>query len=84
MNLCCDCDRPTTRRALYCDDCRMNHRETMLKAFFYNRKGAMPECVMCGQELPKRKCVVCPDSECKRIYLNLGQIVRRGKRHITN
>lgn len=84
INLCCDCDAPTTRRAFYCTSCRDNHRETMLKAFHEGRAGEFPECQMCFKTLPKRHMKRCLDGECKRIYTNLDQIVRRGRKYITN
>ena len=76
INLCCDCDAPTTRRALYCDDCRMNHRATMLKVFHESRKADYPECRMCFKTLENRKQRYCKGF-CTRLYLSLDRGVRR-------
>ena len=83
INTCCDCDKPTTRRAVYCKDCKMNHRDIMLKVFHESRKADLPECCMCFQQLPNRRMIHCK-GECHRIYTNLNQIVTRGRKYITN
>jgi hypothetical protein len=83
INTCCDCDEPTTRRAVYCKDCKMNHRATMLNVFHQSRKTDFPKCRMCFQQLSNRKMRYCK-GECNRIYLNLDRVVRLGKKYITN
>ena len=84
INMCCDCDEPCSRRALYCTSCRDNHRASTIKSFYDKRKGGYPECQMCFKELPKRHMKRCLTGDCKRIYTNLDQVVRRGNKYITN
>ncbi len=76
LNLCCDCDQLTTRRAIYCKDCKMNHRETMLKVFHENTKADLPECRMCFEPLPNRKMKYCKGF-CAKLFLCLDREVRR-------
>jgi hypothetical protein len=81
INTCCDCDEITTRRAVYCKDCKMNHRTTMLKIFHKNHSIDFPKCRMCFQQMPHRRMKYCK-GECNRIYSNLDRAVRRGKKYI--
>jgi hypothetical protein len=83
INTCCDCDEPTTRGAVYCKSCKMNHRTAFLKIFHNNRKIDFPECRMCFQQLPMRKMRYCK-GECNRIFTNLDRYVRQGKKNESN
>tara|TARA_R110002020_G_scaffold138965_2_gene309577 strand:+ start:14757 stop:15128 length:372 start_codon:yes stop_codon:yes gene_type:complete len=93
INTCCDCDEPTTRRAVLCNDCRLNHIEAAYekirprkvrvpKALVYPKP--YPNCLMCEKQLSMRGLKVCQGGDCIRIYSNLNQIVTRGRKYITN
>ncbi len=70
LNLCCDCDQLTSRRAIYCKDCKMNHRKTINNLFHENRRGDLPECQMCFETLPHRKMKRCKGF-CSKFYHSL-------------